>query len=269
MQIKWRSAAMTHQGLRREENQDALVYSPENNLFSVSDGMGGVAYGRKTAMIVSTMMTAVAQRFAGWEGTSEALAETVSASVSSISDNIQQIGNPVGMRPAYGATLTGFLLHGDNAVIFNVGDSRVYRLRGEGPLEAMTVDHSVVQILVECGELTPEEARTYPGRSTVTRFMGMHPTVITDVKVEKILPGDIYLVCSDGLHSMVPDSGIRDILKEDLAPEEICAKLIDAANAGGGTDNISVVVWQSLTEEPVPLETSEEPSGTGEENANG
>lgn len=250
MQIKWRSAAKTHRGLRREENQDALVYSPENNLFSVSDGMGGVAYGRKTAMIVSTMMTSVAQRFAGWEGSSEALAQTVGASVSSISDYIQQQGNPVGMRPAYGATLTGFLVHEDNAVIFNVGDSRVYRLRGEGPLEAMTVDHSVVQILVECGELTPEEARTYPGRSTVTRFMGMHPTAITDVKVEKLLPGDTYLVCSDGLHSMVPDSGIRDILKENLSPEDLCVKLIDAANAGGGTDNISVVVWQALPEEP-------------------
>lgn len=250
MQINWRSAAVTHPGLRREENQDALVYSPENKLFSVSDGMGGVSYGRKTAMIVSTMMTALAQRFAAWEGSSEALAEEIGMSISSISDNIQQLGNPVGRRPSYGATLTGFLLHGDNAVIFNVGDSRVYRLRGDGPLEPMTVDHSVVQILVECGELTPEEARTYPGRSTVTRFMGMYPTVMTDVKVEKVLPGDVYLVCSDGLHSMVPDSGIRDILKEKLSPEEICGKLVDAANAGGGTDNISVVVWQAVEEVP-------------------
>lgn len=257
MQIKWRSAAMTHPGLRREENQDALVYSPENNLFSVSDGMGGVSYGKKTAMIVSTMMTALAQRLAGWEGTCEALTKEVGASISSISDNIQQLGNPVGKRPSFGATLTGFLLHGDNAVIFNVGDSRVYRLRGDGPLEAMTVDHSVVQILVESGELTPEEARTYPGRSTVTRFMGMHPTVITDVKVEKVLPGDIYLVCSDGLHSMVPDSGIREILKENLSPEELCGKLVEAANAGGGTDNISVVVWQAMEEKPADEENAD------------
>ena len=87
--------------------------------------------------------------------------------------------------------------------------------------------------------------------------MGMHPTVITDVKVEKGLPGDIYLVCSDGLHSMVPDSGIREILKENLSPEELCGKLVEAANAGGGTDNISVVVWQAMEEKPADEENAD------------
>lgn len=257
MQIKWTSAATTHPGMRREENQDALVYSPENMLFSVADGMGGVAFGARTAMIVSKMMTALAQQLRNWEDTCEALAAELGSSISSISDNIQALGNPAGKPPAFGATLTGFLLHGENALIFNVGDSRVYRLRA-GKLEAMTVDHSVVQILVESGELTPEEARHFPGRSMVTRYMGMHPTVMTDVKVEPIIPGDQYLVCSDGLHSMVPDSDIQAILELPASAEEVCAKLVDAANAAGGADNISVVLWRSEANEPRQEEAADE-----------
>lgn len=248
MQIKWTSAALTHPGMRREENQDALVYSPDNLLFSVSDGMGGVLYGKKTAMIVSTMMTALAQRLREYEGSSDDLAEEMGRSISNISDNIQMLGNPMGKRPVYGATLTGFLLHGTDAVIFNVGDSRVYRLRG-GEFAAMTVDHSVVQILVESGELTAEEARNFPGRSTVTRFMGMYPTVMTDVKAAQVQPGDLYLVCSDGLHSMLPDARIRAILEQPLPLEQICQQLVDEANQAGGEDNISVVLWRCEAEE--------------------
>ena len=251
MQLKWSSAAATHVGARRGENQDALVYSPEHMLFSVADGMGGVAYGKKTAMIISTMLTSLAQRLLPWEGTSEELALELARNISSISDNIQLLGNPVGKRPSFGATLTGFMLHDQNAVIFNVGDSRVYRLQPEGKLEAMTVDHSVVQILVESGEMTPEEARVYPGRSTVTRFMGMHPTVKTVVTVVPLQRGDTWLVCSDGLHSMVPEAGLEEILRQPGSLEELCGKLIDAANAGGGEDNISVVL--------VRVEAAEEP----------
>lgn len=270
MRIKWTSAAMTHPGMRRKENQDALVYSPDHMLFSLADGMGGVAYGKKTAMIVSTMMTALARRLQPWEGTSAELAGELGRSISSISDNIQALGNPVGMRPSFGATLTGFMLHGDDAVVFNVGDSRVYRLAG-GRLEAMTVDHSVAQILVESGEMTPEEARLYPGRSTVTRFMGMHPTVLTDVRVVPVQPGDTWLVCSDGLHSMVSDSGIQAILERPDPLEALCEALIAAANSGGGEDNISLVLLRAEEnrEAPESPENQENGEAPGEENAGG
>lgn len=271
MQMKWTSAALTHPGLRRKENQDALVFSPDNLLFSVSDGMGGVTYGKKTAMIISTMMTALAQRLRGWEEDSGTLAQELGRSISSISDNIQMLGNPEGKRPAFGATLTGFLLHGEDAIIFNVGDSRVYRLR-QGELKAMTVDHSVVQILVESGEITAEEARNYPGRSTVTRFMGMHPTVVTDVKVVSVEAGDVFLVCSDGLHSMLPDADIKAILEQPLPLEETCARLVDAANQAGGEDNISVVVWRSEAVEAPAQDAGAEAKpdqGSCEDDANG
>ena len=260
MELKWTACAMTDQGLRRQENQDEPVFSPDEGLFAVSDGMGGIAYGKRTAILVSTMMKSLAQQLQTLQEGPEALMEGLCQGICDISDNIQRLGNPIGLQPSYGATLTGFLLREDRAVIFNVGDSRVYRLRqGSERLERMTKDHSVVQILIDSGDLTPEEARAFPGRSTITQFMGMHPTVVPQLLVESLAPGDRYLVCSDGLHGMVSDSAIRLILEQDLPPQELCRQLIAAANEAGGEDNITVVVWQALGEEPIL--TGEEADG--------
>lgn len=246
MELNWTSAALTDQGICREENQDALVYSPENKLFAVSDGMGGVAFGKRTAMLVSTMLTGAAAQLARWEDSSEALARELARYIRDISDNIQRLGNPEGVPPAFGATLTGFLIHNHNAVIFNVGDSRVYRLRRDSDcLERMTVDHSLVQILLETGDLTEEEAWDYPERSVITQYMGMTPSIEPAVKVEPLEPGDLYLVCSDGLHGMLREPEIAGMLDRKRTPEELCARLVQAANDAGGKDNISVVIWSS------------------------
>ena len=140
-----------------------------------------------------------------------------------------------------GSTITGFLIVGPHAYIFNVGDSRTYMLRG-GQLYKKTNDHSLVGQLVSAGLIQPEDVYTHPQRSQIYRSLGDKLNVQVDVFKQELNPGDKLLSCSDGLWEMARDPEIESILMSGQEPQAVCTALIDAANKNGGEDNISAVL---------------------------
>ena len=140
-----------------------------------------------------------------------------------------------------GSTLTGFMVVGDHAYIVNVGDSRTYMVRAK-QLYQLTTDHSLVAQLVASGLIEPDDVYTHPQRSQIFRSLGDKPALQIDIFKQQLHPGDILLSCSDGLWEMVRNPQIESILNNATDPQLACAQLIDAANAGGGEDNISAVV---------------------------
>jgi protein phosphatase len=141
-----------------------------------------------------------------------------------------------------GTTIVALVASGDRVLIGHVGDSRAYLLRG-GRLMQLTNDHSWVSEQVRLGLLTDEEAHKHPMRNIITRALGNRDELEVDVTQESFLPGDIFLLCSDGLSSMLSDEEIRQTLSEQSQePEKACRKLVDQANDRGGDDNITVIV---------------------------
>ena len=245
MDIPWKAdiAVRTDAGRVRQENQDMPIVDSARGLFAVSDGMGGLPFGGETARVAAEMMPALLDELTGLSPQAAALA--LKDGIESISNAIRDFGNSEYCGTVFGATLSGFAVVNDCAVIFNMGDSRVYRLRN-GEMESLTQDHSVAQILLDAGELTPEEVKRHPAKSRITRFLGMLPEAMADLSGVDIQPGDRFLVCSDGLHGMVADDQLRRVLSADAPAADICEELIRAANEAGGTDNITAVVWIAM-----------------------
>jgi protein phosphatase len=141
-----------------------------------------------------------------------------------------------------GTTIVAALWHDGAVSVAHVGDSRAYRLR-DGELEPLTRDHTVVQEQVNEGWLTPAQARSMPNRHVLTRAVGTDLAVVVDVQTHEALPGDVYVLCSDGVHDMLSDRVIRDIVSKDAgAVGDAARALIEQANAAGGADNASAIV---------------------------
>jgi protein phosphatase len=140
-----------------------------------------------------------------------------------------------------GTTLAGLVTEGQRVLVFNVGDSRCYRLR-KRKLEQISQDHSLVEEQVRMGRITHEEALLSPLRNVITRALGTQPSVDPDLFELEAEAGDIFLLCSDGLTGEVPDAHLETLLSADLPLDEICAKLVDAANLAGGHDNITCLL---------------------------
>jgi protein phosphatase len=156
-----------------------------------------------------------------------------------------------------GTTMTVALAEPDHVWIGHVGDSRAYLLR-DGELEQLTDDHSLVAELVRSGRLTPEEAGQHPNRSMITRVLGTEPDVAVDVLAVQTRPGDVFVLCSDGLSSMVDDDTIRDVVEEHEHDLAAAARvLVDHANAAGGEDNITVVLFEATGSAETLDETGE------------
>ena len=138
--------------------------------------------------------------------------------------------------------MSGVWLTGRRALFVNLGDSRGYILpRYKRKISQVTEDHNVASLLVQQGEITREEARFHPSSSVLTRFMGMDAPAMPDVFIREIHPGDILLLCSDGLHGMIDGDELPAILRSSKSPTRLCERLIAIANANGGKDNISVI----------------------------
>src|SRR5215207_9623569 len=146
-------------------------------------------------------------------------------------------------RRGMGTTLTLAKLHGDEVSFAHVGDSRAYRLRG-GELEQLTRDHSLVAELERSGQITPEAAEHHPQRSIITRALGPEPEVEVDTYTLAGRPGDLFLICSDGLTSMVSDDEVGSMLRSAGSLDEAAAELVRAANQSGGKDNITVILFR-------------------------
>lgn len=233
-----RYAGITDQGLKRSSNQDELILAPELGLFGVSDGMGGVAFGDIAAKYVSQALPLMVGNMESAEG--EALAEGLRRTVNTVSDALYNNQNTHGTR--CGATAAAVQLSGEQAYFLWLGDSRGYLLpKYKKTLRPMTKDMNLAGLLVELGEITAEEAKTSPLSSRLTAFVGMTSPAEAAVNAVKVRPGDRLLLCSDGLYSMLEDREIARLLRSSRSPEKVCRRLVEAANAAGGRDNISAV----------------------------
>jgi PPM family protein phosphatase len=234
--VTLRTAHITHPGRKRRHNEDSYVHEPP--LFAVADGMGGAKAGE----VASGLAVEALQLRPDVSGDYEAY----------VADLIQEANRRVYARATedaaasgMGTTMTVALVDDQNGrvTIGHVGDSRAYRIRG-GELEQLTDDHSLVGELIRSGKLTREEAEVHPQRSVITRALGTDPDVDVDTFVVDAQPGDLFLICSDGLTSMVSDRAILKVVNDNPGDLQATAKaLVAAANRGGGDDNITVIVF--------------------------
>lgn len=229
---------LTDVGRRRENNQDNLLVDEERAVYAVADGMGGHAAGDVASRIaIQALAETVSEPTAPPEA-NELLVEAFREGNRRICESVLARGEWRGM----GTTIVAFVLRDDRVIIGHVGDSRCY-MRRNNELIQLTDDHSWVAEQVRMGLLTHEEAAKHPMRNIVTRAMGNRLEVDVDVSEQQAQPGDIFLLCSDGLNSMIGDPLIGEILETHRAdPVAACRALIDAANEAGGDDNITVVV---------------------------
>jgi PPM family protein phosphatase len=237
------SHAGTDPGRKRRINEDSFVIAPP--LFAVADGMGGAQAGE-----VASALAAGALEESGANGGGERrVAELIQEANRRVHERATTDAATAGM----GTTITAALVEPDGRVVFgHVGDSRAYLLRDE-KLEQLTNDHTLVAELVRRGELSPGEAQVHPQRSVITRALGTDPDVDVDTFAVDAQAGDVYLICSDGLSSMVDTPDLEAILQKYRTDLEGASKaLIQAANRGGGEDNITAVLFAVEDGEPSP-----------------
>jgi serine/threonine protein phosphatase PrpC len=238
-------AAATDTGLQRAHNEDAIAHSDPCRYAIVADGMGGYNAGEvASAMAVATLRKYLDDLIPGYEGRARGrqiralLADAIFHANGLIHAAAQ---NDIANR-GMATTLVMALFHRRLVTVAHVGDSRAYRLR-DGVLEQLTRDHSEVQGQLDRGEITPAQARLAPNRNVVTRGLGVTPGVDIDVASYRVAVGDCYLLCSDGLTDLLDDDAILAIVDDpDLTLRAACDALVDAANAYGGKDNISVIL---------------------------
>lgn len=239
-----RMLTATDVGLQRKNNEDSCAILEESGLCVVADGMGGHLGGEIASHIaIETVTEAFKSR--PRQGQDERKdAELLTRCIRNANKEIYRRGNADPALKNMGTTIVAVVAGKDYVVTANVGDSRIYRLRG-GELAQVTEDHSWVGELRKKNLISDEDARSHPLKNIITRALGMEPTVEVDVKWDKARSGDIYMLCSDGLTDLVTDAEIqRVMLKHGTSLEPMAADLIEAANAGGGTDNITVGLCQ-------------------------
>lgn len=232
-----RAAALTDTGRRRRDNEDAFVLDPP--LFAVADGMGGAQAGEIAARLAVTTFEQDGIALRG----EEALAGLLQLANERIFRRATTDLAAAGMGTT--AIVAVVDEQAGTLALAHVGDSRAYRVR-DGRLERLTSDHSLVAELVKGGTITEEEALVHPARSVITRVLGTDPTVDVDVARAELLPGDVVVLCSDGLSSMVRDESILALVTGASGPVGATEALVAAANAAGGDDNVTVVVFEVL-----------------------
>jgi serine/threonine protein phosphatase PrpC len=243
--IRYAAAAVTDVGIKRPSNEDAYGLSVEDGVYIVCDGMGGAAAGE----IASSMATQEVLRRLSTRPETAPLEDLVDEAVFAANEAIHSRAQSNPQLNGMGTTLVGVVTEGNRALVFNVGDSRCYRLReagakqnGESRLEQISLDHSLVEEQVRMGRLTHEEAQHSSYRNVITRALGTQHSVEPDKYELEAAPGEIFLLCSDGLTGEIDDAQIEAILSVDRPLDELCARLVDAAKRAGGRDNITCLL---------------------------
>ena len=231
-------------GRARSNNEDSVALDGDVNLAVLADGMGGYNAGE----VASNMATSFIRTELGrWlrEAHAHASDAEVRRAMDICVDNANRaIFNAANSNPQYagmGTTLVVALFRENHLLVGHVGDSRAYRLRG-GRLQQITRDHSLLQEQIDAGLITPEQAAFSANKNLVTRAVGVEDTVLLETHQHDVQPGDVYLLCSDGLSDMLDDASIGQLLLANESLTVACQALIDAANDAGGKDNISVVL---------------------------
>lgn len=221
----------TDVGLVREHNEDSLAVNPP--LYAVADGMGGHAAGEVASEIAIQTLVANAPETPDGDDLARAVVAANHAIIRAVHEGIG--------RKGMGTTMTAAMLSGKRLVIAQVGDSRAYLLH-EGSLQRITRDHSLMADLIDSGQITPEEAKTHPQRSVITRALGSDPSTLPDIYEMNVSAGDRLLLCSDGLSGMVDDPLLESTLARIKDPQRCAAALVNEAITAGGHDNVTAIV---------------------------
>ena len=255
---KIRAAQLTDVGRVREHNEDAIGANLDTGLLVLADGMGGYNAGEVASGIaVRTVLEFVGEACrredrSALDPESRLMRQSIILrdAVARANKIIHQTAKSQPQCDGMGTTIVALLFHDNRVSIAHVGDSRIYRLR-RGRFEQLTMDHSLLQELVDRGYYSQEEAARSTNRNYVTRALGVEPAVQVEVQEDHALPGDIYLMCSDGLPDMVEDEDIHLTISTFNANLEIVGQqLIQLSNDHGGKDNVSVILAQVV--EPFP-----------------
>ena len=234
----------TDTGRQRTANEDA--YYAHAPVFAVADGMGGAQAGEVASRIAADSFGPTERRDESPEVFLRSIAERAN-------ERIHSLAQDDSSRSGMGTTLTAAMVEGDDVSFAHVGDSRGYVWR-DGELKLLTSDHSLVEELRRQGRLTPEQAEDHPQRSIITRALGPEEAVEVDTLSFSARPGDVFLLCSDGLTTMVKDDTIASILEESSTLDEATSRLVRAANEAGGRDNITVVAFRLEDAEEAAVE---------------
>jgi PPM family protein phosphatase len=234
----------TDTGRARSNNEDSVLVDVSNALAVLADGMGGYNAGEIASGMATSFIQSELGRWLVEVGGSATDPEVRRAMDICVDNANRAIFNAANANPQYagmGTTLVVAAFRGTRVLIGHVGDSRAYRLRG-ARLMQMTRDHSLLQEQIDAGLITPEQASFSANKNLVTRAVGVEDTVLLEIHQHEVHPGDLYLMCSDGLSDMLDDETLSQLLQGYDALDEMGAALIAAANDAGGKDNIAVVL---------------------------
>ena len=237
------AAAVSDRGRKRPSNEDAFGFSVEDGVFVVCDGMGGAAAGEiASSVAVDEFLHLLAGRGPGEHVSMPgAVEEAIVAANEAVYSRALKNKRLSGM----GTTMVALAVQESHVWVLNIGDSRCYRLR-QGHLELLTLDHSLVEEQVRLGRMTRSEAARSPYRNVITRALGTQSSVTPDVFGLEAEPGDLFLLCSDGLTRELSDEMIGAMLSTDASLDELCGRLVEAAKKAGGHDNITCLLVRAV-----------------------
>jgi protein phosphatase len=253
-------ASCTDPGMVRSHNEDSIASDPANGLVVLADGMGGynageVASGMATTVITTEIQQLLAkvQPFDVDEETKAPVAgKIIREQVLKANTSIYQAAQSQPQYSGMGTTLVVCLFYDNKMTVGHLGDSRLYMLR-DGKFSQVTRDHSLLQEQIDSGIITAEQAKHAQHKNLVTKALGIDPTVEPEVKEYATKPGDVYLLCSDGLCDMVDDEDVGMTLQALGGNLKLAAQqLVQMANDNGGKDNVSVILVRVLREYPAP-----------------
>jgi len=227
-------AYMSDTGRQRTANEDSFFAG--SPVFAVADGMGGAQAGEVASRIAAESFAPADRGESSPEAYLRSVAEEANRRIHGLAEEDEA-------RTGMGTTFTAALVDGDDVSVAHVGDSRAYVFR-DGDLRLLTSDHSLVEELLRQGKLTREQADDHPQRSIITRALGPEPDVEVDTMTYRAKPDDVYLLCSDGLTTMIKDDEIAAILARSASLEHAARELVERANEAGGRDNITVVLFR-------------------------
>jgi serine/threonine protein phosphatase PrpC len=248
----------TDPGMVRSHNEDSVASDPANGLVVLADGMGGYNAGEVASGMATTVITTEMQQLLGKvhpydidpESNKVIAAKLVREQVMKANASIYHAAQSQPQYAGMGTTLVVCLFYDNKALVAHLGDSRLYRMR-DGALKQITRDHSLLQEQIDSGLITAEQAKHAQHKNLVTKALGIDPTVEPEIREYETRPGDIYLLCSDGLPDMVEDEDISMTLEALGANLKLAAQqLVQMANDNGGKDNVSVILVRVQREYP-------------------
>ncbi|MFC1734624.1 PP2C family protein-serine/threonine phosphatase [Candidatus Hydrogenedentota bacterium] len=247
----------TDAGRVRSGNQDSICVQPEDGIFIVSDGIGGIAGGEVASHIVTEVLCEMLRREFPTNDSSNLsdVQERMPGIVRKLNESLRKKAEGT-QCDGMGATLISAMVRVPGVLITNLGDSRAYLVR-DGILTLLTTDHNLGNSLIEAGEISPEELDSHPAASRLLQYVGMAGQANPDTHILTVREGDLLVLCSDGLTNMVSDKEMLEIIVDADTLEQLCDQMIAAANEAGGRDNISIIAINLPRDDPARIHLSD------------